>query len=241
MTEPCPICHGAHFICKDVPYGHPDFGRLFACQCWQDELARRKREQLADISGLKGDLLEKSFANFKPRNSIQGEALRFARAHAADPLGWLVLAGDNGCGKTHLAAAIANARLANDLAVLFVVVPDLLDHLRATYHPESTVRYDERFEQVRGHPFLILDDLGAESATAWAQEKLFQIINDRYNARLPTVVTTNLTKEQLPARLRVRVHDTKLATIVDFGAAPKQTETERNHPTRLATNRQAVL
>jgi len=70
-------------------------------------------------------------------------------------------------------------------------VPDLLDHLRATYGPDSEVRFDERFEEVRDAPVLILDDLGTQNATPWAQEKLYQILNHRYNAQLPTVVTTN--------------------------------------------------
>jgi hypothetical protein len=51
--------------------------------------------------------------------------------------------------------------------------------------------YDELFDKVREAGVLVLDDLGAENATAWATEKLFQIINYRYNYRMPTVITTN--------------------------------------------------
>ena len=46
------------------------------------------------------------------------------------------------------------------------------------------------FEGVRTTEILVLDDLGTESATPWAQEKLFQIINYRYNFQFPTVFTT---------------------------------------------------
>ena len=72
---------------------------------------------------------------------------------------------------------------------LFVVVPDLLDHLRATFNPNSLTPYDKRFDEVRKAPLLVLDDLGTESATPWAEEKLYQLFNYRYNARLPTVIT----------------------------------------------------
>jgi DNA replication protein DnaC len=90
---------------------------------------------------------------------------------------------------------------------LFVVVPDLLDHLRSTFNPQSPISYDKLFEQVRRAPFLVLDDLGTESATAWAKEKLYQLFNYRYNARLPTVITTAREIEKLDPRLRSRMLD----------------------------------
>ena len=137
-----------------------------------------------------------------------------ARRYAEEPLGWLILLGGYGSGKTHLAAAIANQALSHGQPVLFVVVPDLLDYLRATYSPSSPVRYDERFEQVRNAPLLILDDLGTQSSTPWAQEKLFQILNHRYNARLPTVITSNQRLEEIDPRIRSRMIDIELAQAV---------------------------
>jgi len=136
-----------------------------------------------------------------------------AREYAANPRGWLILRGGYGCGKTHLAAAIANYRVAHSQPALFVVVPDLLDYLRATYSPGSPVRYDDRFETVRTAPLLILDDLGTQSTTSWAQEKLFQIFNYRYNAQLPTVITTNCALEDIDERLRSRMVDPSLCQI----------------------------
>ena len=65
---------------------------------------------------------------------------------------------------------------------MFVVVPDLLDHLRATFSPTSTVSYDRRFEEIRTTPLLVLDDLGTQAMTPWAREKLYQLFNHRYNA-----------------------------------------------------------
>ncbi len=144
--------------------------------------------------------------------------LRFAydlsRQYAENPDGWLVLFGGYGCGKTHLAAAIANRAIERGQPVLFVVVPDLLDYLRATFGPSSPATYDERFDQVRNAPLLILDDLGTQSSTAWAQEKLFQILNYRYSARLPTVVTSNRRLEEIDLRIRSRMVDPDVATIL---------------------------
>ena len=102
-----------------------------------------------------------------------------SRAFAINPDGWLVLMGPSGTGKTHIAAAIANERIAQGQPALFVVTPDLLDHLRSAFGPGSARTYAELFEQVRNAPLLVLDDLGANSSTAWAQEKLLQLINHR--------------------------------------------------------------
>ena len=76
-------------------------------------------------------------------------------------------------------------------------MPSLLDHLRSTFSPDSPIGYDELFEQLKNAPLLILDDLGAESSTPWAEEKLYQIIVHRHELRLPTVITTVLSTEEI--------------------------------------------
>lgn len=133
----------------------------------------------------------------------KGLAERFAQ----DPQGWLVLRGTYGCGKTHLAAAVANQVEGRGTPVVLVEVPELLDHLRASYAPTSPVGYDQRFEEVRKAPLLVLDDLGSQVATPWAEEKLYQLLNYRYTARLPTVITLSVTEEELHERLRARMLD----------------------------------
>jgi len=143
------------------------------------------------------------------------EAFRLAKEYAKDPSGWLVLLGKApGCGKTHLAAAIANYRVQKGYPAIFVVVPDLLDYLRATFSPTSLISYDEAFEEVRTAPLLVLDDLGTESATPWAKEKLYQIFNYRYVARLPTVITTSKDPEEIDSRIRFRMFDPSISKVL---------------------------
>ena len=67
------------------------------------------------------------------------QAFRLALDFAESPEGWLVFLGVTGCGKTHLAAAIANYRYQANQSALFTVVPDFLDHLRSTL--PQRVRY----------------------------------------------------------------------------------------------------
>lgn len=140
-------------------------------------------------------------------------AFETARQYAEKPDGWLVLTGPYGCGKTHLAAAIANYRASQGRPAMFVVVPDLLDHLRATFSPSSSVRYDLRFEEVRTAELLVLDDLGTQATTPWVREKLYQLFNHRYNAELATVITTADPLDEIDPRLRTRMLDARLCVI----------------------------
>ena len=127
-------------------------------------------------------------------------AKRAAQEFAANPQGWLLLTGPRGCGKTHLAIAIASESERQGRSTFYAFVPSLLDHLRATFSPDSPIGYDELFEQVQTTSLLVLDDLGAESSTPWAEEKLYQVVVYRYDRQLPTVITSFLEFEDLRNR-----------------------------------------
>ncbi len=180
-----------------------------------------------DILSSLGDLADKTLSNFEPRTDLPparreelAKAFRAARDFAENPHGWLILLGESGVGKTHLAAAIANYCRQNGQDALFVIVPDLLDHLRAAFAPNSPVTYDRRFEQVRNAPILVLDDLGTENATPWVREKLYQLFNHRYNAKLPTIVTTTQELENIDLRIRTRMLDKRLSRILAINVPP---------------------
>ena len=203
----CPACRGAGYLRLEVPIGHPAFGRAVPCTCKEEQLAQRRRVELWKLSSLDA-FQEMTFDRFNMTVPGTREAWEAAKRYAADPDGWLVLSGSCGSGKTHLAAAIANMQLELGTLVLFNVVPHLLDHLRSAFAPHSETTYDALFEKVCQAGLLVLDDLGAEHSTPWAQEKLFQIINHRYMYRYPTVITTNLELiNDLDDRVRSRLTD----------------------------------
>jgi DNA replication protein DnaC len=167
-------------------------------------------------------MLSKTFGSFEDRTgeglqadeikSLQ-KALKAAHNYAEKPRGWLVFMGGYGSGKTHLAAAIANYRAGLGDPPLFIMVPDLLDHLRATFSPNSSIAFDKRFDDIRTSPLLVLDDLGTQSMTPWVREKLYQLFNYRYNRELPTVITTADSMNEMDARIRSRLLDSNLCTI----------------------------
>lgn len=210
MSDVCSHCGGAGYYKESVSFGHPHFGVLFPCECKMAEKEHRAYEELEKLSNLDA-FRDKTFETFNA--DVAGVKLPFERAlrFAKRPQGWLVMFGNYGVGKTHLAAAIANEALRHHMQVLFAVVPDLLDHLRSTFGPSSEAAYDTRFEQIREAPLLVLDDLGTESTTQWAKEKLFQIINHRYNYAMPTVITSNRKPEDIDPRIFSRMADRPLS------------------------------
>jgi DNA replication protein DnaC len=208
----CPICKGAKFVHPLLPSGKPDFSQVIPCRCVKQVSDTERKLHLQRYSNL-GLLIRFNFDNLLPlgksENSSHQEqfnrAYQAARVFADKPEGWLVLTGPSGCGKTHLAAAIANRFIENNHPVFYITTPDLLDHLRSSFSPNSDMPFDEFFEQVRNTPLLILDDLGAQSSTPWAKEKLEQLLNYRYSNQLPTVVVSIVPVDELEERIRTRL------------------------------------
>lgn len=218
------MCNGSGWVAHRVPLGHPDHGEVFPCRCQETVSQENRLSQLLRYSNV-GPLQRNSFETTRPEGRLPGpqskvlfgEAFKAAARFAEEPQGWLVLTGPSGSGKTHLAAAIANRCIERGRTVLFAFVPDLLDHLRGTYTPQSDVSYDDLSQQVRTAPVLVLDDLGSHSSSPWAQEKLFQVINHRFNSMLPTVFTVRGPLERLDEGIRTRLEAMDVSLIYSVG------------------------
>jgi DNA replication protein DnaC len=234
----CPICGGIGYLRRDLPIDHPDFGKITPCSCRSEEITQSARNRLFRMSSLEA-LKDLTFNNFEKRgrvglgqlqaDSIEN-AFNQARNFAENQEGWLVMMGRYGCGKTHLAAAIANHAIENGTSTLFLTVPDLLDWLRFAYSGVD-MSFEERFDEIRDMPLLILDDFGTQNATAWAQEKIFQIMNHRYVNKLPTVITSNMLINDFEGRIRSRLQDPNLVTVVKILAPDFRNPTDdTGHP-----------
>jgi len=228
------------FLRVDVPIDHPSFGRLEPCVCRSNEVAQNARQRLYEMSNL-DRLGHLTFENFKLKGNPKAEfitprevasiqdAANVSEEFSENLQGWILLEGTYGCGKTHLAAAIANACVKRGVPTLFITVPDLLDSLRFAYgNPETT--FEARFEEIRDADLLVMDDFGTQNATAWAQEKLFQIINYRYINKLPTVITTNLILDEIESRIRSRLQDSDFVKHIRILAPDFRRPTETSNP-----------
>lgn len=108
----------------------------------------------------------------------------------------LYLDGTQGSGKTHLAMAIARLLIAEGYHVRAVVAPALMEALRSRSKEDRT-----ETDRLRTCRVLVIDDLGKEAPTAYACERLFDIINDRYNSMRPVIITSNYTRGEIAKRL----------------------------------------
>jgi DNA replication protein DnaC len=206
------------YVPSNAPLDHPQAGQLLPCACTRHKQADQIKRDLPS------KLQTMTFEAFEVRPSNQA-AYDSAQQFAADPWSekyFLTLIGPNQRGKTHLALAIVNALLARGEPAHFENVPVLLDELRGSYEDD---RFWQCFDRAKYAPVLVLDDLGAESVGAahdaagaavsptWAQDKLYQIVDQRVQHELPTIFTTNLTRRLIAPRIASRLWNERYAIV----------------------------
>lgn len=219
-SEICPYCgHEVPAIEIDV-LGRKRWVQPI-CRCeqeakkaeWQQmENYQRAREvrELFSISNMGEKYLHASFANFEHRPGSE-DALKIAKYYAThfDEFGLesIMLWGEPGNGKTHLAAAIHHHLVSQGKVVVFMSMPELLGKIRATFHKNNREREQHILRALNGCDLLIIDDLGAEKTTDWVLETVFTIVDARYRSGLPILTTSNLSPQALPAQIGKRVCD----------------------------------
>ena len=175
------------------------------CKCQKEERERQEQrmkeeEQLLYVRRLKATGIQErhlqdwTFASATDTPSIQ-MAKRYTenwKKVKAENLG-LLLWGDVGTGKSFLAACIANALLEKGVPVLMTNFSKILNQMGAMYSDER-YRYIASFNRFS---LLIIDDLGIERNTEYALEQVYAVVDERYKAGLPLIITTNLTISQL--------------------------------------------
>ena len=115
----------------------------------------------------------------------------------------LILTGNNGVGKTHLACSIANELIKNGIPIIYGTLINLLAELKSTYDNDNNISEMEIIKLYEKVDLLVIDDLGKEKPSEWGLEKLFTIINSRYENNLPVIITTNYDQNSLIDRLSI--------------------------------------
>ena len=239
QEDVCPVCRGMGRLRRDVAVGHPDFGKDVACVCRQRTQDAHRQQQWLTLCEQYGLQRHQVLATFRPHIKGVQEAFQAVRtlseqleawgqhratlvtlatrSHTQEPprlpQQWLLVLGPTGTGKTHLAMALANASIVAGVPTVFASLPDLLDTLRATATPERQDEY--LFRHLQEVELLVLDDVGIQRSTPWADEKLYQLLNFRYNYRLPTMLTLEPGAwSVLDERIRSRCQDSSLVVQV---------------------------
>lgn len=137
-----------------------------------------------------------SFAIMLPTKQPNGESLPPQKERNG-----LFISGTAGTGKTHLAAAIANQLIHGGVPVICMTMIDLLAQIKTTFDRADGATEAEVMRLYEDVPLLIIDDMGTEQPTQWGITKIYAIINARYEAYMPTIVTTNYSGAELIDRM----------------------------------------
>lgn len=186
-------------------------------KCEKESGDRNKYEDYVnnkDLGDITLSMLKKmTFKNFKTaqQDSNLSDAKIASTNFSNDPKGWLLLTGATGVGKTHLAVAIAGNRIRDFKSIYFGFLPNILEKLRNFNNNQP----DNYFNFLVEHPFLIIDDLGSQTNTTWAEEKIYQLIVSRHNNALPTVITTRATELKDELTFSPHIKDAILSRLID--------------------------
>jgi len=188
-----------HFGSLSISYGHCEF-----------ELARQGQVKIGELlqsSRIKKRFLQRTLDRFeitkgnkKPFSMIKS----YVESFNSDVSVGIMLVGPVGTGKTHLAIAILQELIKKGHAGAYVTVPELLDEIRDSISSDVKGGSAKLMQLVKTIPVLVLDDMGTEKATEWVRERLFVIINARYEDMKPTIITTNCGIEELQERIGER-------------------------------------
>lgn len=165
-------------------------------------MQKRKKARMAEsfkAAKIPAQYVGKTFADYKV-TADNSAAIKAAKEFLRTGTGGLFLFGNPGTGKTFLTSIIAQECLKNDKTVIFGDVPTLLEILRGSFDDKNT-KITDLMDNLTEVDLLVLDDLGTENPTEWAVERIYSIINQRYNAQKPLIVTSNFTLGDLARRL----------------------------------------
>lgn len=196
----CPYneCDGTGRIIKDID----GTVTLSHCRCVEYRRSRQNIARLFESAQIPRRYQGKTFETFRQElqpvawltASRYTEKFSTIRNEAKNSL-WFT--GTKGTGKSHLAYAITNELLKQQYTVITVVMPDLLDMLRPKADKAKSALAEERMRAIKTADLVILDDLGAEKDSEWAAERIYLILNDRYNEQQPVAITSNPLPDEL--------------------------------------------
>ena len=195
ITYHCPDCKDTGFIGSR------------RCKCHKELLKNIERENLSKIAPLDDCTFDAFKTEYYPdverAERIRANCLKYATNFTTNSKS-IIFYGGTGLGKTHLSLAIANVAINRGYSVVYGTAQNILNDLQnENFGRTDNIRYYER--AVLNCDLLIIDDLGTEFKSAYTVAELYNIINSRILAKLPTIISTNSTPQELEEKYDQRV------------------------------------
>lgn len=200
---------------------------MYPCECALEALEATRHDRLIAWAGITAPESARTFETLRDGplwtavqkqvwRAARDNALEFAQGHALNR--WLVFVGPPGGGKSHLALAVLNYRIAHPEAGQpgrYIIAPDYLSELQGQMGKGNDGI--DAVGELRGRyidcPLLILDDIGTENVTGWALTEMFSLLNNRHRAEVQTIICTNVSLDAIPTRVRRRLLDPNVSRV----------------------------
>jgi len=183
----CAVCQGTGWVLKDSEPGTV----AKRCKCYYEQ----RSEMLLKQANIPRRYKHCTLKNFEIHNDSHKDALKiskqFIKNYPVQDVGLLFI-GPCGVGKTHLAVAICRELIEKKNApCCFYDFRELIKGIQSTYTPDSQLTESDVLAPVFQSELMVLDELGAKRTSAWIEEIIFYIINQRYNHKKLTIFTSN--------------------------------------------------
>lgn len=192
------------------------------CAEIEKETERKKAEQeqrknalrrALDAAHIPPRFENRTFDNYRADSDEQKRVLSICQRYVANfqgrlsTGGGLILCGEPGTGKTHLAAAMVNQLIIDGYSALFTTTMRAIRRFKETYDKDSQTTEREVLKALIRPDLLVLDEVGVQFGTETEKLILFELINSRYEYMKPTVIVSNLSHDNLAAFLGGRIMD----------------------------------
>ena len=230
----CKYCGKEYIENKDIPANFPEFIREAmryrpACNCEEKQEKKRREEQekerqrqclmnkvkrYKDISVIDKKFLDSRFdnADMADKHMVMAKkyAENFIKYGTAE--GGILLYGGVGTGKTYATACICNELMSNGKTVLVMNLGLYYLKLRREWAEAE----NDVLNYVKTCDLLVIDDLGTENVSEFTKEKMFNLIDTRYRANKPMLITTNLTPDEIREKLGSRIADRIAGSCLEY-------------------------